>query len=432
MASSATDVAIIGAGLSGLALALALHQQSIPCIIYEAREASLNIGGALMLMSNGLKALDKLGVYDALKKRGYNFDRIYIQDAESRRIIETVEYGNVELYGYQGLRIYRFAVLEELLAAVKEKGIPIHFNRKFDHIVSETASNVTWKARDGSTATASLLIGADGIHSTVRSYLAPDVKPAFAHMAAIVAAVPTAQLELPHKPGITNLNDASNDYPLPSGLVVPRLGAFVIAPQTHNGDEVMITVQRPMTLAEAANSDKDHLRSLLRQNAERFPAIVQNAVRDIPTEKLIHWPFHHIPRLERWTSSKIPGGFGRVAIVGDSAHAIPPSAGQGVNLGFEDVYMLGLVLGRLLASGNSPSNEELDRGLFAWQTYRQMRVDRVLELNKQMDLRRMPKAVDAGNEDEGQLDMEVMFEKVLNIDFEEAVNQCMKGLNAGA
>jgi 2-polyprenyl-6-methoxyphenol hydroxylase-like FAD-dependent oxidoreductase len=430
MASPTLDIAIIGAGLSGLALALALHQQSIPCTIYEAREASLNIGGALMLMSNGLKALDKLGVYTTLKKRGYNFDRIYIQDAESRRIMETVEYGNEERYGYQALRIYRTAVLEELLAAVKEKGIPIYFNRKFDHVVCETASNVTWKFKDGSTVTASLLIGADGIHSTVRSYLAPDVKPAFAHMAAIVAAVPTAQLELPKHPGSTNLNDPSNDYPIPSGLLVPRLGAFVIAPQTHNGDEVMITVQRPMTLVEAANSDKDHLRSLLRQNSERFPAVVQNAVRNIPTEKLIHWPFYHIPRLERWTSSKTPGGFGRVAIVGDSAHAIPPSAGQGVNLGFEDVYMLALVLGRLLASENSPSNEELERVLFGWQTYRQMRVDRVLDLNKQMDLRRMPRASDAGDEDEERLDMEVMFEGVLNIDFEEAADQCMKGLNA--
>jgi 2-polyprenyl-6-methoxyphenol hydroxylase-like FAD-dependent oxidoreductase len=77
MANSTVDVAIIGAGLSGLALALALHQQSIKCTIYEAREAPLNVGGGLMLVPNGLKVLDKLGVYDPLKRRGYNFDRIY-------------------------------------------------------------------------------------------------------------------------------------------------------------------------------------------------------------------------------------------------------------------------------------------------------------------------------------------------------------------
>ncbi|KAF4631460.1 hypothetical protein G7Y89_g6675 [Cudoniella acicularis] len=290
MANSTLDVAIIGAGLSGLTLALALHQQSIHCTIYEAREAPLNVGGGLMLTPNGLKVLDKLAVYEPLKKRGYNFDHIYFQDAESRRILETIEYGNLERYGFRALRVYRYIVLEELLAAVKEKSIPIYFTRRFDHVISETEDNVTWKFKDGSIATASLLIGADGIHSTVRSYLAPGLKPIFASMAAIIAAVPTAQLELPEASD-PDMNAASNIYPIPSGIVVPRLGAFVIAPQTHNGDEVMITVQRPMTeVVEArwvdVDTDKEHLRSLLRQNSERFPSIVQNAVRDIPTDQL--------------------------------------------------------------------------------------------------------------------------------------------------
>jgi len=437
MAESTLDVAIIGGGLSGLALALALHQQSIPCTIYEAREAPLNVGGGVMLAPNGLKVLDKLGVYDPLKRRGYNFDRVYFQDAESRRILETIEYGSLGRYGFRALRTYRHTVLEELLAAVKEKSIPIYFNRRFDHVVSETEGNVRWQFKDGSSATASLLIGADGIHSTVRSYLAPGLKPVFTSVAAIVAAVPTAQLELPETSSLTtDMNAASNIYPFPSGIMVPRLGAFVIAPQTHNGDEVMITVQRPMTEAAEArwadvDADKEYLRSLFRQNSERFPSIVQNAVRDIPADQLRIWPYYYIPRLERWTSTKTLGGFGRVAIVGDSAHGIPPSAGQGVNQAFEDVYMLALALGRLLASGHNPRGEELEQTLIRWQSFRQTRVDRVLELNRQMDLRRMPKAPDAAKEEnkEELLDMGVMFDWLFNIDFERAVDECMKDLN---
>ncbi|TVY91794.1 FAD-dependent urate hydroxylase [Lachnellula willkommii] len=430
MAASTLNVAIIGSGLSGLALALTLHQQSIPCTIYEAGESPFNTGGGLMLPANGLKILDKLAVYEPLRKRGYSFDRIYLQVGE--RILEAVDYGGLERYG---LRAYRFIVLEELLAAVKEKSIPIHFNRRFNHIISETESDVTWQFKDGSTETASLLVGADGIHSTVRSYLAPNIKPVFASMVAIVAAVPTAQLELPSAPeatSATDLNAASNICPLPTDIIVPRLGAFVIAPQTHNGDEVMITVQRPMTIEGRwadIDADKDYLRSLFRQNSEHFPSVVQNAVRDIPSDQLNIWPFYNIPRLERWTSAKTQGGFGWVIIVGDNAHALPPSAGQGVNQAFEDVYLLGRVLGRL-GSGRNASNEILQQALFGWQSFRQARVDRVLELNRQMDLRRMPKAPGATEEKEEELlDIAAMYDWLFNIDFEKAVDEFLKGLD---
>jgi 2-polyprenyl-6-methoxyphenol hydroxylase-like FAD-dependent oxidoreductase len=73
-----------------------------------------------------------------------------------------------------------------------------------------------------------------------------------------------------------------------------------------------------------------------------------------------------------------------VVILGDAAHAIPPTAGQGVNQAFEDVYTYALVLKK------SPSGD-LNQGLKIWQQGRQERVDRVLELNTQIDARRMPR-----------------------------------------
>ena len=70
------NVAIIGAGFSGLALALALHQQSIRCTIYEGLDSPLSIGGALMLTPNGLKVLNRLGISEAVCNKGFNFDCI--------------------------------------------------------------------------------------------------------------------------------------------------------------------------------------------------------------------------------------------------------------------------------------------------------------------------------------------------------------------
>ena len=332
MDQPALRVAIIGAGLSGLVLALALHDQSIDCSIYEARDEPLNVGGGLMLTPNGLKVLDQLGIYDSLHKIGYTFNNIYFQDADSGQIIETIEYGNLKRYGFPALRVYRHTVLQELLAKVQEKSIPIQFGRRFAKIVSETKDDVTWQFTDGSTATASLLIGADGIHSSVREYLVPDLKPVFTSMAAILAAIPTAQLQLP-RADLADLNNAAlNIHPLPVGIVVPKVGAFVIAPQIFDGSEVMITVQRPMTeVADGRwanlDADKAALTAHFRQNSDRFPPIVQNAVREIPHTHLKIWPFYQIPHIERWTSVKNHGGYGRVIILGDSAHALPPSAG---------------------------------------------------------------------------------------------------------
>lgn len=288
---------------------------------------------------------------------------------------------------------------------------------------------MTWKFQDGSTATASLLVGADGIRSTVRAYITPH-KPVFGSMVAIIAAVPTSQLRLPES-DIADLNAASNDHPLPAGIVVPGLGAFTIAPQTYNGDEVLITVQRPMTEAAevrwaSMNDDKEYLRSLFRQNSEHFPPVVQNAVSKIADHEIIIWPFYTIPRLERWTSAQ--HGSGRVVILGDSAHAFPPSAGQGVNQAFEDIYTFAAVLGRVLASEESPSNERLQKALLGWQNFRQSRVDRVLELNRQMDLRRMPKAPGQAEKEEEKIDLAGVFDWLFNMDFDQAIDECMKNV----
>jgi 2-polyprenyl-6-methoxyphenol hydroxylase-like FAD-dependent oxidoreductase len=86
-----------------------------------------------------------------------------------------------------------------------------------------------------------------------------------------------------------------------------------------------------------------------------------------------------VPKLDTWASKH-----SRVVILGDAAHAIPPTAGQGINQAFEDVYIYALILSKC-------QQHNLEQGLKVWQKGRQERVDRVLDLNAQIDARRMPK-----------------------------------------
>ncbi|PLB54053.1 FAD/NAD(P)-binding domain-containing protein [Aspergillus steynii IBT 23096] len=368
--SSIHNVAIIGAGLSGLTLALALHKQSIPCTIYEARSAPLDIGGAIMLSPNALRILDTLGIYDRIRADGYDFDELHFRSV-SNEPVDVYEFGGTEKYGYRGMRIYRHILISQLSALVQEFNIPIQYNRKLQEIVSETPTSVTWSFADGTTETVTCLVGADGIHSRVRKYLYPDLEPLFTSMMGVTAAVSTANLQVP------------DGYQLPVTIMNPQHGAFVIAPQKKDGSEVLIGRQKRAPELDRAGwnalmNDTDWCVDFLREAADEFPEIVQNAVSDISPSKINLWPFYVVPKLERWNSEH-----SRVVILGDAAHAIPPTSGQGVNQAFEDVYTYSLILAKL-------DESSLDKTLKAWQRGRQERVDKILELNGQIDKRRMP------------------------------------------
>ena len=124
---------------------------------------------------------------------------------------------------------------------------------------------------------------------------------------------------------------------------------------------------------------EEGLVKFLQQDTEHFPEIVQNAVSHIPHGKINVWPFYIVPKLEKWASEKR-----RVIILGDGAHAIPPSSGQGINQALEDAYILAL----LLAQANKINMQD---ALNFWQDYRQRRVEKVLSLGNQIELRRMSK-----------------------------------------
>lgn len=408
MSSPRNDkVAIIGAGLSGLALALALHQQQIPCVVYETRPQPLDIGGAIMLSPNALKILDKLGVYERLSPMGYRFQKLYFH-GEDDKLIDTFDFGTQAQHGYDGMRVYRFELIEVLLAMLKEiKNTPV-YGKKFVKVVEETAEGVTWEFDDGSTDSAALLVGADGIHSRVRRHIHPDAVPKFTNMIGVTATIPASQLA------------GHEGHKLPLTIMNQEYGGFVMAPQEKDGSQILIGKQCRIAEEpdreswERMTKDKQWCVDFLRQGSTEYPELVARAVSDILTDGINLWPFYLIAKLESWVSKQ-----GRVIVLGDAAHAIPPTAGQGVNQAFEDVYTFALVMSRL----KERKVTNVQGVLRLWQQKRQARVDAILELNGKLNKRRLPADISEAEPKVEHLDMDVDW--LYNVNFEAMVDNTM-------
>ncbi|KKY16579.1 putative fad dependent oxidoreductase [Diplodia seriata] len=224
----ASNIAIIGGGLASLTLALSLHQRGIPCTIYEARPESASTPGALMLSPNALRILDSLSIYPQIRDLGFNFSTVAFKNA-AEETTDLYHLGGAAQYTYPCLRIYRQTLLLALRSAAARAGIAIHYSHKFLSIASTspTTGPTTFAVQtpDGRTtnATASLLVGADGIHSRVRTqHVAPSAPAHYEGRVAITFAISRAQAGLPA------------DYPCPVAIHGAG-GAFVLAPQTPDG-----------------------------------------------------------------------------------------------------------------------------------------------------------------------------------------------------
>lgn len=376
MAPVPSNVTIIGAGLAGLSLALALHDKNIHATIYELRESSYNMGGAIMLSPNALRVLDNIGkpksVYQRVRHQGYNFDKLSFVN-EDHELTSTYYFGHKELYGYHGLRIYRQILIKELIAMCEERHIPIHYGQRYFRIVSEDCNAVAIAMEDGKEIETNFLIGADGINSSVRKYLS-DVSPRFGGLLGITTAIPTSALRLPPS------------YPLPV-TIQTKIGAFVMAPQNEDGSEMFIGRQRPYPALPregwtALREDKAKLHEMFVADKSDWNDVVQSAMEAVEPANMNIWPFHLIPKVETWRSE-----YGRVVLVGDAAHAIPPSAGQGVNQAFEDSFTLAFLMASLGEKG-----VELGRALEFWQGWREERLVKVGVLTQQMNNKRLPQA----------------------------------------
>jgi len=368
-----TEVAIIGGGLAGFTLALALHRLNIASTVYEARSQDHNHGGGLMLSPNALRTLDSIGLYERLRDKALEFDKLYFKD-DKDETTDIYYFGSEAMYGYHAIRIMRKELLSELLTMLRERSIPVHFDSVLATVDSDDPNNkVEFTFTNGQTASASLLIGADGIHSTVRSTFLPEAKPRYAGILGISCVVQRSELRIP------------DSYGLPA-IAMGKPGGFLLVPQKPDGSELYVGAQRLFAELDDAGwnslrKDKQKLYDMIHENQTDWPDVVQSALEAMTLDRMGFWAFYALPPLSSWLS-----GSKRIILVGDAAHAIPPTVGQGANQAIEDVCALAYLLSKL-----SPE-VPLNKAAALWQSYRQERVQKILDLTQQMNAKRLPES----------------------------------------
>ena len=150
----------------------------------------------MVLKPNGLWVSDKIGVFNRIKDRCYTTTyRVFKNDKDetTKKVLITHE----SLYGYRNHRIWRKLLLEEMKQMLDERSVPIHYDSKFNGIVSDQSEGVRFLVNQVE-SDASLLVGSDGIYSSIRQYLAPEVEPEYTGVLGVLSHIKRASVDWPY------------------------------------------------------------------------------------------------------------------------------------------------------------------------------------------------------------------------------------------
>jgi 2-polyprenyl-6-methoxyphenol hydroxylase-like FAD-dependent oxidoreductase len=307
---------VIGGGIAGPVAALALQQAGIEASVYEAYDANADgVGGMLTIAPNGLDALRIVGDDAAVRAVGLPMTRTVVSDGRGRRIGAFAGLADLP----PSLALWRADLHRAIRDHAVARGVRIEHGKRLLS-VDEGPTGVVARFADGSAAEADVLIGADGIRSTVRSLIDPAA-PGPGHVPLLnVGAV--ADLAVPLEPEATcfvfGRRGFMGYWAQPDGRTAWFANLPDPAPMTAARARA-IPVADWLDRLRAAYADDQPCRDLIEHTAaEGFTAFGSIEI---------------MPGVPHWHR-------GRMVLIGDAVHAPSPSSGQGASLAVEDAIQL--------------------------------------------------------------------------------------------
>jgi salicylate hydroxylase len=327
-------IAVVGAGIGGLTLAIALRRAGIDVDLYEQTAELREVGAAVALSANGTRFFEQFGLTPRLAEHWAEVQALIWRDGRDGRVIGKHPVGPSyrERFGAPYVGIHRADLQAVLSSAV---GLDrIHLSKRLVDI-DDSGPQAVLRFDDGSRAEADLVIGADGARSFVRRWMLGYDDALYSGCSGFRGIVPIDT--------VPSLPDAS------ALQFWMGPGGHLLHYPMGGGHLNFLLVERHPTpwphrdwLTSGVEGEQ------LRHFAAWHPAVVEMITANPISPR---WGLFHRPPLGRWTR-------GRVTLLGDAAHQLAPHHGQGANQSIEDAIVLA---GCLRDAGAGPLNAAIER-----------------------------------------------------------------------
>ena len=304
-------ILIVGGGISGLTVATALHRQGFRAELVERSPDWPAIGAGILLHANGMRVLRALGLGNAVARAGGRVRYWRWCDEQGETLSDT----NLEaLWGDVDpcICIARPRLQQVLLAGAAE--VPCRLGTAVTSLTQDERG-VSVGFSDGSRGSYDLVVGADGIHSTVRELALGAAPVGYTGLMIRRSVMP---IRVRGIQGLTILlGDGCFFGMMPAGDELTYAFGGIGEPRCHDPLEGRV--------------------ARLRQRFSDFGGPVQEYLAALSCDEQIHCGPIEWVEVERWRS-------GRVVLIGDAAHAGPPTMAQGGCMAMEDAWVLAEVL----------------------------------------------------------------------------------------
>ncbi|MEM9354745.1 MAG: FAD-dependent monooxygenase [Pseudomonadota bacterium] len=321
-ASSTSRTIIVGAGIAGLTLSLALARLGIRSRVLEARASASTDGAGIQLGPNATRILRELGALDAVSKHAGRPKAIVVRKIEDGQVISELPLPTPDSASDQApyLVVHRSALHDALLAkATVSDEVDLRYGFECQEVILG-GTEVTAQGQQGETEVGDLIVGCDGLWSSVRDVIAPEFQLPYSGMIAARAIVPADQAP-------KSLQDCN------TGVWLGPAAHIVKYPIEAGQSIALIVVSRHPQRLQGWGRDVDP-QTVLQRLPSHEPALASL----LQAAPIWHqWALYDPSPIPKWWS-------GRAIVIGDAAHPILPFLAQGGAMAIEDAFSLASLL----------------------------------------------------------------------------------------